>query len=118
METCMETNECRLESNVGYTRGIAMESWIVAYAKISIEKGLGVTLQGVYFGGIGRSQIEAEQIARDCVNSIKGGTILPKIVSVNKRHAIIDALYDAADRFEMTTKRMQDAEAVLNKGKK
>lgn len=95
-----------------------MKKWVVAYAKISLDKESGVMLQGVYFGGMGETPEEAENIARECVNTIKGGTILPKVLKVTDEFTVIDALYEAADRFESTTQRMQDAESILNRGKK
>lgn len=95
-----------------------MEKWIVAYAKLTIDKEEGVVLQGVYFGGIGSTIDEAEGLARECVNMIKGGTILPKVFKITEKFSVIDALYDAADKFEGMTKRMQDAEVILNRNKK
>lgn len=92
--------------------------WMVAYAKVSLDKDDGVELQGIYFGGISDSQEEAEIVARECVNTIKGGTIMPKIMKVTNDFSVIDALYEAADRFESTTKRMQDAESILRRNKK
>lgn len=104
--------------NATPTETAQMEKWVVAYAKILLDKDIGVMLQGVYFGGIGDTPDEAEVIARECVNTIKGGTILPKVVKVTDEFTVIDALYEAFDRFESTTKRMQEAESILNRGKK
>lgn len=96
----------------------ANEQWTVAYAKILLDKDRGVTLSGVYLGGIGRTSDEADMIARECVNTIKGGTIIPKIIRIDENTTLIDALYDAHDRFETIIKRMQDAESILSNGKK
>ena len=95
------------------------EKWAVVYAKILLDKDEGVELQGIYFGGIGDTIQDAETIARECVNIIKGGTIMPRIVKITSdNYSIIDALYDVADKFESTTKRMRDAESILRRNKK
>ena len=93
-----------------------MEKWVVAYAKILMDKDTGIILQGVYFGGLGETQDEAHIIARDCVNTIKGGIILPKVLKITDSYCIIDALYDAADRFENITRKMQEADDIINNG--
>ena len=91
------------------------EYWIVAYAKISIDKEDGIALQGVYFGGIGETHDEAESIARECVNTIKGGTVLPRILMITDSYKIIDALYDVHDRFESLTNKMREADDIMTR---
>lgn len=93
-------------------------SYMVAYAKIMIEKDTGISLLGVYFGGIGQTHDEAEQIARECVNSIKGKTILPKVIQVDANYTVIDALYDAHDRFEQMTEKMREADEIISRENK
>jgi hypothetical protein len=91
------------------------EYWIVAYAKISIDKEDGIALQGVYFGGLGETHDEAELIARECVNTIKGGTVLPRILMITDSYKIIDALYDVHDRFESLTNKMREADDIMTR---
>lgn len=91
-----------------------MEKFVVAYAKIITDKS-GIHLQGVYFGGLGDTPQEADTIARDCVNRIRGGTVLPKVMRINGDHQVLDALYDASDKFEHTTVQMQEAEKIINR---
>lgn len=93
-----------------------MEKFVVAYAKIIIDKETGIVLQGVFFGGLGQSQLDAERIARECVNTVRGGTIIPKIQKITSTGKIIDALYQAADKFERITSQMIEADQILNKG--
>lgn len=93
------------------------EKWVVAYAKILLDKDTGVSLHGIYFGGIGDTPEDAEKIARECVNTIKGGTIIPKVLKIDDKFSVIDALYEAADRFEDSAKRMQEAESIIKRGK-
>ena len=91
-----------------------MEKFVVAYAKITTDKD-GIALQGVYFGGMGDTVEEAEAIARECVNRVKGGTILPRVLKISNNGKILDALYDATDRFEQTTVNMQEADKIINR---
>jgi hypothetical protein len=91
-----------------------VEKYVVAYAKITTDKE-GIHLQGVYFGGLGDSADEADEIARDCVNRIRGGVILPKVMPIDGDHQVLEALYDACDKFEHTTVQMQEAERIINR---
>lgn len=88
--------------------------FVVAYAKITMDKD-GIALQGVYFGGLGDSMSEAETLARDCVNNVRGGTILPKVVKIDGKEQVLEALYDASDKFEEVTANMQEADAVISR---
>ena len=91
-----------------------MEKFIVAYAKITTDKD-GISLQGVYFGGLGETLEEAEEIARDCVNRIRGGTVLPRVLKIEDKGKVLDALYEATDRFEQTTVSMQEADKIISR---
>ena len=88
-----------------------MERFVVAYAKISTSKD-GINLQGVYFGGLGGTAKEADEIARECVNRIRGGTILPRVVPIQGDCKVLDALYDACDKFEQLAGQMQEADEI------
>jgi hypothetical protein len=94
-----------------------MSGWIVTYAKITIDKDDGISLLGVYFGGVAGDSDEADNIAKECVNTIRGGTIIPKIIMSNNAN-IIDALYAAEDKFEDMTSKMRDADDIINKTQK
>jgi len=91
-----------------------MEKFVVAYAKIQTDKDE-ITLQGVFFGGLGDDPEEAEQIARDCVNTTKGGTILPKVVKVTSKHAVMDAMFDAFEKFEQVVTYMVESNNTIRR---
>lgn len=91
-----------------------MEQYVVAYAKITTNKD-GICLQGVYFGGIGSTVDEANQVAKDCVNRVRGGTILSKVIQLEGKNMLLDALMDVSDKFEAITLQMQEAEAIINR---
>jgi hypothetical protein len=91
-----------------------MERYVVAYAKIVTDKS-GINLQGVYFGGVGNTLDEANQVAKDCVNRTRGGTILSKVVEVKGNNMLLDALIDASAKFEAITLQMQEADAIINR---
>ncbi len=94
------------------------QKFLVAYAKIVVDRENGIVLQGVYFGGIGDDAAEAESIAKECVNTIRGGTILPKVMPLDSDHQVIDALYDATERFEKVTANMIEADQIISKSKR
>lgn len=95
-----------------------MNDYAVAYAKISVDKVTGIEFHGVYFGGIGHTPEEAEGIAKECVNNIKGGTILPRVYRLSNDSTLIDVMYEAADKFEDMVKKMKEADDIINKAMK
>ena len=86
--------------------------YIVAYAKIIADKE-NINLQGVYFGGASSSPEEANAIARNCVNTIRGGTILPKVMPVKGTGQLLDAMFDACERFEQITAYMVESNETI-----
>jgi hypothetical protein len=95
---------------------MGMISYLVAYARIQSDKDAEITLQGVYFGGVGSTPEEAEAIARECVNTIKGGTILPKVVIIDSTESVIDGLLNAMEKFEQVTSHMVEADNTYKRG--
>lgn len=91
-----------------------MEKYMVAYAKITTNK-KGINLQGVYFGGMGDTIDEANRIAKDCVNQVNGGTILPKVVKLTEKNVMLDVLMEVSDKFESVTLQMQEANKIINR---
>lgn len=87
--------------------------YVVAYAKFVDSKDEGAVLEGVFFGGVGSTADEADEIAKKCVNSVRGGTILPKISPLDGPEQVIDALYDAAEIFERTEQSMKEAHRTI-----
>ena len=93
-----------------------MDCWIIIYAKISTDKDNGIGLQGIYFGGQATTFESAEGLARDCVNSIKGGTIIPKIYRLDEDIDLVEAMYTATEKFEKDVERMIEADKIIAKG--
>lgn len=89
--------------------------YVVAYAKIVESKDNGINLEGVFFGGFGATLEEADEIARKCVNSIRGGTIIPKVMPIDGKCQVIDALYDATDNFEKIADQMVEAHKTIQR---
>ncbi len=92
-----------------------MEKFVIAYAKIITDKNDGITLAGVFFGGLGDSLKEAETMAKDCVNTIRGGTILPKVLPIEGKGQLLEAMFDATDRFEQITAYMVESNAIITR---
>jgi 3-deoxy-D-arabino-heptulosonate 7-phosphate (DAHP) synthase len=97
--------------------GLLNMCYIVAYARIVTDKNDNIILHGVYFGGIENTMEEAEQIARECVNTIRGGIILPRVIKLEDNLSIVDALYDAEDKFERIVKNMVESNEIMNRNK-
>lgn len=92
-----------------------MHNFAVAFAKITVDKLNGIEFHGVYFGGVSETSEQADQIARECVNNIKGGTILPRVYKLTNTNNLIDIMYEAADKFEDMVKKMQEADTIMTK---
>lgn len=90
--------------------------YLVAYAKIIVEKNKNVILDGVYFGGVAESIDSAEQLATDCINNTKGGTIITKIKQLDSDN-VIDGMLYLEDKFESIVKDMRETCAILNRTK-
>ena len=90
-----------------------MEWYVVAYAKITEDKRKGISLHGVYFGGIGDTLEDAEQIARKCVNEMRGGTIIPKVLKIRGSYQVISAMNEAFDRFCDIADQMIEADQII-----
>lgn len=90
--------------------------FVVAYAKISLDKGPDgseVVLQGVYYGGLVPSHIAAEQLARECVNKVRGATvIIPHISELDEDGLIYDALCIAEEHFQRIMLNMKESSAI------
>lgn len=90
-------------------------SYVVAYAKVSIDKEDGIELQGVFFGGVAQDEHEADEIATACVNMVKGGTVLPGILQMAEPHDLLETLDLAFDRFEAKTRQMKEANDIMTR---
>ena len=110
------TCEVQLASEVQADKEYDMECWTIIYAKISTDKDTGISLQGVYYGGQAETFSLAESIARDCVNSIKGGTIIPRIYKLDTDIDLVEAMYIATEKFEKDVERMVEADKIIAKG--
>lgn len=89
--------------------------YVVAYAKITESKEDGIVLEGVFFGGLGETLDEANKLARECVNNIRGGAIIPKIIPLTGDCQVIDALYDATENFEKIRDQMIEASDTIQR---
>ncbi len=89
--------------------------YLVAYAKFTHDKEKGIQLQGVFFADIAADEAEAQKIAKHCVNTIKGGTVLIKMSKIERPLHILDAMYDMTDQFEKLLKEMVEAERIITK---
>jgi len=92
-----------------------MEKFVVAYAKIITDKEDGVSLAGVFFGGLGDTVDEANALAKDCVNTIRGGTILPRVLPIEGDGQLLEAMFDATDKFEQVTAYMIEANEIITR---
>jgi len=90
-------------------------SYIVCFAKVVDDKHDGVHLAGVYFGGIASDHPGAEQVARDCVNTVRGGTVIPRIFAVSGRYQLLPTMREAILRFRRLEADMMSAEEIITR---
>lgn len=89
--------------------------YLVAYAKFTQDKENGVQLQGVFFADVAESEEAAQQVAKYCVNTVKGGTILAKVTKIEESLQVLEALYDMTDQFEKLLSQMKETERIIAK---
>lgn len=96
------------------------DKYLVAYAKIMLDKDDGISLAGVFIGGIGDSKEEADGIARDVVNTVPrgGGTIIPRVTKLVGDGQVIDAMYDATEKFERVVQSMVESDQIISRGRR
>lgn len=87
--------------------------FVVCYAKIAEDKDDGYYLAGVYFGGIGDNKESADKIARDCVNTIKGGTIIPHLAQLTGKHQLPSIMQAALEKFRQMESRFIEVEDIM-----
>lgn len=107
--------EYATQTGVLLARRSQVEKFVVAYAKIVTDKTDGISLAGVFFGGLGDTSEEAEKLAKDCVNTIRGGTILPKVMPIEGNGQLLEAMFDATDKFEQVTAYMVEANDIITR---
>jgi len=90
-----------------------MQKLVVMYGKAVDDKEIGIYLEDVYFGGIANTQNEADAIARECVNNIRGGTAIVKIIPIGDRNVLLELFKDAKSRYDKIEKEMIETEAIL-----
>ena len=85
-------------------------NFAVFYGKFVEDKEEGIYLDGIYFGGVGQSNNDAEVLAKQCVQSIRGGVVIPKIFPIKSEMRLIDLTIDAQNKFYKLEKDMIDVE--------
>lgn len=94
------------------------ETWFVVYAKIVDDKEDGISLAGVYFGGAGNTRQVAEGIARECVNGIKGGTIMPKLYEAGTSATLPSIMTQAEAFFKKKEAEMITTAEIISRSHK
>lgn len=89
--------------------------YCISFAKVALDKNNGISLIGIFFGGVTTDEDEAAKLATHCVDTIKGYTILPMISEIDGPESLLDILDDATEKFEKKIKQMQEAYVILNK---
>ncbi len=87
----------------------------VTYAKVTEDRKAGLDLDGVYLGGFTFDSAEADRVAVACVNTVRGGTILPKVYSVPYGTDSRSVLERAEDHFIGVVDTMRDTERVFSR---
>ena len=89
--------------------------FVVFYAKVVNDKDDGIYISDIHFGGVAGSLPEAESVAKDCVNTVSGGTILPKIYPLEGTHQLVPIMLTAVRKFRVQECEMFEAEDILER---
>lgn len=91
--------------------------YVVVFGKIVEDKADGVYLSGIYYGGMSNNKPEAEDMARYCIKTIKGGCIVPKIFNSEDGN-VLKIMKQAEKKFIEFERRMIEAEDIYTKSNK
>ena len=91
-----------------------MEPLVVLYAKAVDDKELGVYVEGIYFGGVAHDKARAKEIADFCVNNVRGGTAIARVMHIGSRNTILEVFREARVRFEKIEREMIETEDILH----
>lgn len=91
------------------------DNFAVFYGRFVEDKEDGIYLDGIYFGGVGRDNNDAEKLAKECVQTIRGGVVIPKIFPIKSEMRLIDLTADAQNKFYKLEKDMIDVEDQMAK---
>lgn len=90
---------------------------MVVYARIVEEKKIGPMIVGVYFGGIGETEKEANQIADACtLSTIQGNIIIARVIKLSNNN-IITTAKNMIDIFERLVENMHNNISSLKRKK-
>lgn len=92
--------------------------WFVTYAKVTDDKEEGIKLVGVYFGGAADSKEGADTIARECLNTIKGGTVIPRTFHSDRKCSLPSVMDEAATKFNKIVDQMRVSSEIINRGQR
>jgi hypothetical protein len=90
-----------------------MEPLVVLYAKAVDDKELGIYVEGIYFGGVAHDKARADEIADFCVNNVRGGTAIARVMLVGSRNTMIEVFREAKVRFDKVERDMIETEDIL-----
>lgn len=88
--------------------------YLITYVHIITENHDNYDNFSLYFAGLASTQEEAKKIAKSCSYNLKNGTIIPKILSYDKKMNLIDMMYDASDKFDKILAQMKEMHERLN----
>lgn len=89
--------------------------WFVIYARVMDDKDEGIKLVGVYFGGAADTKEAADRIARECINTIKGGTVIPKTFRSDKQWSLRAVMDEATEKFHKIEEQMRTSSEIINR---
>lgn len=94
-----------------------MVEYLVTYSKFVTCKKEGTVLQGVYFAGIEQTREAADKLGKDCVNVVKGGTIVAKVTMVKSPYNVLEKMYDIIDLQERQLAELLETEKTFKRKK-
>lgn len=85
----------------------------VVYGRFQDDKAEGVWLDGIFFGGVGETPEQADDIARSCVSGCRGGTVFAKIIPIRHDNILDGAIEEAKSRIYKMEQEMVENEDTL-----
>jgi hypothetical protein len=104
-------------NGIGRSERVASTMWYVIYAKVIDDKDSGIKVTEAHFGGVDADEEGAVQIARECVNAIKGGTPIVKLFRADG-YRLRAVMNEATAKFKKIEERMLTTAEIISRGTK
>lgn len=88
--------------------------FVVFYGRFIQDKTQGIHLEGTYYGGIAEDLIQGNAIAKNCVETVRGAMVVPRVLPMIDGATITDLIPSAVQKLRALEREMIEAEDITD----